>query len=165
MFPLPKSFLVKSTIGVYPYMIINAYRVELTNYHSDFGKLDYLWRTEIHYGQGKDKARVYAPRITIRTIPIKYRDVVQTFIKETKSKVPNMNKFQKIFCMTTEQRKRQRYYGPFELLDSIKDFIDTTFSAEELKEYVRVSDSPYEIPFGIAVGYVILIRVVTGKGR
>lgn len=52
-----------------PYLIIDAYRVELTNYRSDFKNRKYKWETEIHYSQGKDKARVYKPNVTMRSNP------------------------------------------------------------------------------------------------
>ena len=56
-----------------PYLIINAYRVELTNYQSDFENKDYLWEAEIHYSQGKIKAKVFTPKITVRVIPYYYK--------------------------------------------------------------------------------------------
>lgn len=41
-----------------PYLIINAFRVELTNYHSDFKEKNFQWDAELHYSQGKKRAAV-----------------------------------------------------------------------------------------------------------
>ena len=148
-----------------PYLIIDAFRVELTNYRSDFKNGKYKWETEIHYSQGKDKARVYKPNITMRVIPPQHKIRVQNYIKQAKIAVPNMNAFQTVFCMTTEARGQQKYYGPYELLDSVKAFIETIFTPEEQKEYVRFGDEPTKLPLAIATGYLILKRVVTHMGR
>lgn len=148
-----------------PYMIFDAYRVELTNYHSDFKNKDYKWDVEIHYSQGKDKAKVFTPNITMWTIPEKYKKILREFIQETYKKIPDMNSFQSVFCMTTKERKQQKYYGPYELLENIKDFIYTTFLKEELIEYVQFSDEPVTVPLAIAAGYLILKKIVTRMGR
>lgn len=143
-----------------PYLIIDAYRVELTNYQSDFEKKDYLWAAEIHYSQGKKRAKKYAPNITMWAIPRKYKEAVREYIRNTKMKVPNRNLFQSVFCMTTGERTQQKYLGPFELLESVKTFIDSTFSPEEQREYVHFGDFPNNIPLAIAVGYLVLKRIV-----
>ena len=146
-------------------MIIDAYRVELTNYRSDFKNRKYKWETEIHYSQGKDKARVYKPNVTMRSIPPQYREQVRTFIEQAKKAVPNMNSFLTVFCMTTADRGQQKYYGPYELLENTKAFIETTFMPEEQKDYVQFDDEPTKLPLAIATGYLILKRVVTHMGR
>ena len=148
-----------------PYLIINAYRVELTNYRSDFERGQYLWETEIHYSQGRMKAKAFAPNITMWAIPSQYKDAVRDFIMQTKKSIPSMNKFQSVFCMTGEQRSRQKYFGPYELLEKIKDFIETTFSPEAQKEYVHFGDEPTTVPMAIAAGYLILKRLLTYMGR
>lgn len=147
-----------------PYLIIDAYRVELTNYRSDFKRGIFLWEAEIHYSQGQKKAKVFTPNITMQAIPEKYKENLREFIWETQNKMPNMNHFQSVFCMTSEERAQQKYYGPYELLQSIKDFIDTTFLREEHSEYVRLNDEPGSVPLAIAAGYLILKRIVTHMG-
>ena len=148
-----------------PYLIIDAYRVELTNYHSNFETGNYTWQAEIHYSQGKSKARTFTPNITLRSIPAQYRDSIREYIHQVKRVVPKENRFQAVFCMTTEERLKQKYYGPFELLESIRAFIDATFSPEEQKEYVRFGDNPNTVPLAIATGYVVLNRIVKHMGR
>ena len=148
-----------------PYLIIDAYRVELTNYRSDFENGMFLWETEIHYGQGKDKAKVFTPNISMRAIPSQHKESVREYIKKAKKIVPKMNSFQSVFCMTSEDRAKQKYYGPYELLESIKAFIEATFPPEEQSEYVRFNDEPTAVPLAIAVGYLILERLVLHMRR
>lgn len=148
-----------------PYLIIDAYRVELTNYRSDFENGRYLWEVEIHYSQGKEKAKVFTPNITMWSIPSQYKEYVRGYIDQIKKSIPNMNTFQSVFCMTTKDRSKQKYYGPFELLENIKAFIEATLSPVEQKEYVRFGDKPTTVPLAIAVGYLILKRAVTHMGR
>lgn len=148
-----------------PYLIIDAYRVELTNYNSDFERGEFMWNAEIRYSQGKEKAQIYTPQITIRAIPIQFRDCIREYIGKTEKTIPNMNKFQAVFCMTTEKRSQQKYDGPFELLEKTKVFIENTFSAKEQKEYVLLNGEPSAIPLAIAVGYLILKRITAYMGR
>jgi len=143
-----------------PYLIIDAFRVELTNYHSDFDNRSFKWDVEIHYSQGKDKARVFTPNITIRAIPPEFRERINDFIEREKRKIPSMNRFQSVFCMTGKDRSRQQYYGPFELLESVKTFIENTFSPDEQKQYLQLKSKPTQVPLAIAAGYLILKRIV-----
>lgn len=148
-----------------PYLIIDAYRVELTNYHSDFENRDFFWEAEIHYSQGKQRAKKYTPNLTMWAIPRRYKEAVREYIYQTKKRVPNMNAFQTVFCMTAENRAQQKYFGPYELLESIKGFIETTFLSEERIEYVHFNDEPNTVPIAIAAGYLILKQIVTHMGR
>lgn len=148
-----------------PYLIIDAYRVELTNYYSDFECGIYFWETEIHYSQGKNKARVFTPKITMRVIPPSYRDCIQNFVNKICESVTDMNTFQSIFCMTTEERIQQNYYGPYELLDYIKTYIEVEFSPSKQREYIRISGEPNALPLAIVVGYLILKKVLTKMRR
>ena len=45
-----------------PYMIIDSFRVELTNYSSDFKSSEFSWKAEIHYSQGKARAKKLEPK-------------------------------------------------------------------------------------------------------
>ena len=148
-----------------PYLIIDAYRVELTNYRSKFETGEYLWEAEIHHSQGKDKARFFSPNITMSAIPGIYKDRIRAFIIRTKRAVPNMNTFQSIFCMTTEDRAEQRFLGPYELLDSIKEFIEETIPQEDQRQYAQFDDEPTAVPLAIAVGYLILKKLLAHAGR
>lgn len=144
-----------------PYLIFDAYRVELTNYHSDFKNQDYKWDVEIHYSQGKAKARVYTPGITMKVIPHEYRETVWKYINKTIQLVPKINEFQSIFCMTTEERANQKLLGPYELLENIKCFIADSFSKETQANHVSVDDNTQSIPMATAIGYFILHEIIT----
>ena len=154
----PKRIVSKFKYHI-PYLIIDAYRVELTNYHSDFSSEEFLWDAEIHYSQGKLKAKVYTPKITVRVIPSQYREVVQNYIKKTKAKIPKSNKFQSVFCMTTDSRSKQKFFGPYELLEDIKQFIEETLPLNCQKTYIRMAEAPKEVPLAIAVGYIVLKQI------
>ena len=147
-----------------PYLIIDAYRVELTNYSSDFKNGKYEWKTEVHYSQGKDKAKIYTPYVSIKTISPQYKDCINEYIEGVKERIPRMNRFQKVYCMTADARAQQRYFGPFELLDDIKCFIDKLFTEDEKKTYVKFGKDS-TAPQAIVVGYLILKRIVTYMGR
>lgn len=147
-----------------PYMIINAYRVELTNYHSNFENKRFRWTPEIHYSQGKDKAKVYRPRKEDNRIPQSIKESCQQYIEKMRPYFCSYNSFQKIFCMTEAQRKEQKLIGPYELLDSIKMFIIDSFSPEELNPSLKISNRIPEIPMPILIGYYILKQITKEMG-
>jgi DNA (cytosine-5)-methyltransferase 1 len=118
----PKRIVSKFKYHI-PYLIISAYRVELTNYHSDFEKKSFKWSAEIHYSQGKKKAAVFVPQVDLSDIPNQYRLLIQNFIDDYRMNAVSFNKFQELFCMTTNQRRNVHRIGPFELLDLVKQLI------------------------------------------
>lgn len=164
----PKRRIAKFKYHI-PYLIVNAYRVELTNYHSDFQNGQYNWTPEIHYSQGRVKARCYTPKISLRAIPHQYKAPVKRFILETEKRLPNMNTFQEVYCMTTARRENQRFFGPYELLQQIKQFIVETLPEDEQKHVITISRDPTTepavLPLAIAMGYYVLKRVTTYMGR
>lgn len=143
-----------------PYLIINAYRVELTNYHSDFKTKKFHWDAEIHYSQGKEKAQKYTPNIYISDIPKNYHKDINSFINSLLSQIPKHNVFQHVYCMTVEERQQQVYIGPYELLECIKAFISKTIPLEASAETVNIKDEPNILPLSIAVGYYILSNII-----
>lgn len=87
-----------------PYLIQAEYRVELTNYHSDFGDEhrppSFKWDAEIHYSQGKDKARVYTPDLLLNEIDENLQLAIKEFICQKCRNLPSYNDFQVRYCMT-----------------------------------------------------------------
>ena len=148
-----------------PYMIYDAYRVELTNYHSDFKNQDYKWDVEIHYSQGRERANVFAPNITIETLPSEYREVVQKYIDKTKRMVPTMNSFQSLFCMPADARVKHNLFGPYELLDNIKSFINDAIPLDMQSSKLLLENQPKKIPLATAVGYLILHKIITSMKK
>lgn len=147
-----------------PYLIIDAFRVELTNYHSDFEHRRFRWDAEIHYSQGKDKAKKYCPKITIDTLPGDYQKVVQKFTESLYPNIPAMNVFQNVYCMTSAERDEQLFWGPYELLEKIQMFLDTTIPQRKQKQTVDIGQDPGSLPLAIAIGYYILLQITNYMG-
>ena len=143
-----------------PYLIIGRYRVELTNYHSDFKEKKFIWNTEIHFSQGKEKAKVFIPTIKRKDIPDVLHERIDTYIQELTRYLPTTSLlFQKYFCMTTEDRKAIEKLGPYELLDSIRKFLDDNIPKEDQIKGIAI-DQSFKLPYAIFVGYYILSRIV-----
>lgn len=152
----PKRDIAKFKYHI-PYLIVNSYRVELTNYHSDFDNKEFKWNVEIHYSQGKDKARIFCPIIESIRWDEKTNKKLDEFIK---SVVPHMcksyNRFQKIYCMISKERTADNLIGPFELLNIVREYIDENINATQLVEQIYISDEIPNLPFAIGIGYYIL---------
>ena len=71
-----------------------------------------------------------------------------------------MNTFQQVYCMTSEERKKTPWLGPYELLDLIKNFIDSVIAANEQDSPVFIEEEPKSLPLATAVGYFILSNFV-----
>ncbi len=147
-----------------PYLILSAYRVELTNYHSDFDHLKFKWDAEIHYSQGKKKAKVFQPNILLGCIDARYHQKIEQFIESLKLRASSYNVFQTNYCLTSEERKTQNVSGPYELLDEIKGFIDQELSSNQAVEPVSIVEDPGQIPSAIAIGYYILSTITNYMG-
>lgn len=147
-----------------PYLIIDAYRVELTNYHSDFENKMFKWDVEIHYSQGKDKAKVYTPKVKMNHIPQQYRHAIVAFLSEACNKVTGMNRFQTVYCMTSQEREEHQLTGPYELLDGVRNLIDTLLTPEEQGQYIPITGEPKRLPVATVVGYYILTSLINHMG-
>lgn len=147
-----------------PYLIIAAYRVELTNYQSNFEDGDFRWDIELHYSQGKAKAAVFTPTITEKLIPKTYRGAVRHYLEQIQNRLVSYNRFQEMFCLTTNQRQELDGWGPYELLDDIKKFIDNLLTDENKKNKVKTGCIPKELPLAIIVGYYLLDNIVKKMG-
>ncbi len=147
-----------------PYLIIDAYRVELTNYHSDFENKIFKWDAEIHYSQGKGKAKVYLPTLELCNLPKTYRKKITKFLNGICKKIPEMNAFQRVYCMTSEERKKQPWIGPYELLDLIKEFIDDIVITDDQNKLIPIKEKPERLPLATATGYYILSNIIDHMG-
>lgn len=143
-----------------PYLIYSAYRVELTNYHSNFESGKFKWNSEIHYSQGKDKAKVLTPYISKKNIPEALIEKIELYLQDVSQKLPTTyNLFQKLYCMTTEERKATKKIGPYELLDSIRAFLDYNIPKDNQSRIIRINKS-VQLPYAILVGYYIMSKTV-----
>ena len=140
-----------------PYMLLNGYRVELTNYNSDFNKQSYKWSVEIHKSQGKG-AKKYTPKIDQRELNIKYLNKVNKFIKKIKKDLTSFDKFQEIYCLTALERKD--ILGPEELLFKIKSFIEDLLTERERRIICKYNNYPYDLPQAISIGYYVLSKII-----
>lgn len=147
-----------------PYLIIDAFRVELTNYYSDFSDKIFKWNTEIHYRQGKKRAKIFTPSINLFDLPSDYHEVINQFMDEIYPLIPDMNTFQKVYCMTSDDRNELHWIGPYELLDRIRVFIEKNISRDKQKNEIFIQDEPFCLPLAIAVGYYILKSIVDHMG-
>ena len=147
-----------------PYLIYDAYRVELTNYHSDFDNKKFKWDAEIHYSQGKARAKVFLPVFLEDTISPKYRKKVCNYIKNMCTCLGTYNEFQQAFCMTEDKRKSLNLFGPYELLAHVKNFITSILTEEEMRQNVDISCQPQQLPQAIVIGYYILNQLVVYMG-
>lgn len=160
---MPRRAVAKFKYHI-PYLIFDAYRVELTNYHSDFENRKFIWTAEIHYSQGKDKAKVYIPTLDIQDLPNLYHSKIIRFLTSVSKKIPEMNAFQQVYCMAPEQRENTSWIGPYELLDLIKKFIDDSITIDEQKKSIPIREKPDNLPLASAVGYYILSNIVNQMG-
>ena len=147
-----------------PYLILSAYRVELTNYHSDFEKNLIKWDVEIHHSQGKNKAKVFTPDFSESIISPLYIERVKQYVTEKCTGAPTFQRFQKLFCMTTTQRINEQQDGPYELLADIRQFIDALLTDGEKALLINTNAEPQQLPQAIAIGYFILKSIVAKMG-
>lgn len=145
-----------------PYFIYSSYRVELTNYHSNFKEEKYKWSAEIHYSQGKKRAAKYDFVPTESLVPEAYKQDVVDFIEDMKCVVNDPNEFQHVYCMTSYDRNRTRQIGPYELLEKVRSFLTNLIPDEELCRKTEVVSVPKGLPIGIAIGYYVLFHILNG---
>jgi DNA (cytosine-5)-methyltransferase 1 len=138
-----------------PKFKFDTYRVELTNHHSNFERRLFKWDTEIHYNQGKDKAKVYVPKVTKIDLTNNDTRKLELFLTRINKHLVSFYDFQLTYCMTTKEIRKNHLVGPYELLEQVKQFIQHEFS-ENLNDYVTLECQPHVLPKPIALGYVIL---------
>lgn len=143
-----------------PYMILKAYRVELTNYASDFENHKYCWSAEIHYSQGKGHAAKYTPKFSLDVIPKINKLKVREFIQFNITKIKSKNNLQKAFCMTQEERIKSNITGPYELLSDVKKFIINEISESDMNINIELPEESLNIPLAICMGYYIINSIL-----
>lgn len=147
-----------------PYLILSAYRVELTNYHSDFGTKKFRWDAEIHHSQGKEKAAFFTPVLAEDVINPMIRERVNQYIAAKKQHAVSFDRFQQLFCMTSNEREEKHQFGPYELLADIRAFIDQLLDDTQKSTVINTNAEPQQLPQAIAIGYYILTNIVSEMG-
>jgi len=143
-----------------PYFIFDAFRVELTNYRSDFKKEKIKWEAEIHYSQGP-RAKIFTPLLNQIDLTLEEKKQLDEFLRRFKGKESSAKKFQEVFCKTSTDRKANALLGPFELLGMINEYLTGSFvyNKSEEKISLKCDDSTIiKLPRKIAIGYYILYK-------
>jgi DNA (cytosine-5)-methyltransferase 1 len=153
-----------------PYLIEKAYRVELTNLHSDFENMVYRWDVEVHKSSGEN-AKVYFLDPNIDLLKEANAELIDKFdiwFSDIKSNLVTHNKFQEFYRMTSTGRKKLGLIGPDELLTKVKEFLVTNniendpvdTNAKLLKKDGTLTLDVVNIPFNILFGYYMLENVM-----
>lgn len=143
-----------------PSYIFNAYRVELTNKYSNFKKELYRWNAEIHYSQG-ERAAFFNPKLDQIQIEKKDITIANQFLKEMPLKPISYSSFQKAFCEPKDVRVKDNFFGPYELLESIRNFIDKNFEFEKEDLKININSKKIKsVPRPTAIGYYILYKSI-----
>ena len=61
--------------------------------------------------------------------------------------------------MTSEERKAKNKYGPYELLDSIRKFIDASIPQEDHDKIVEIGEN-VQLPYAILAGYYTMSKII-----
>lgn len=147
-----------------PYLILSAFRVELTNYHSKFDEKNFRWDAEIHYSQGQ-RAAFYTPKFNEVLIDKLYIDRIEDYIQIINHRLLSFNDFQKTFCLTSKERKYRKLWGPYELLEDIKRHIIQVIPEEERSRTIEIPAIQIKakdttrigkMPLAILYGYYLL---------
>lgn len=144
-----------------PYMIIDSYRVELTNHVSDFNSLRFKWAVEIHKSQGAS-AKIFTPQYPETVFSIAQQKRADAFIKKHHMKIKTSNNLQKAYCLTEHERLSKDLIGPIDLLNAVRKFIDSLNLSEhdyQLTRKNKVSAS-VTFPLPILAGYYILSKII-----
>jgi DNA (cytosine-5)-methyltransferase 1 len=150
----PKSPIAKFKYHI-PYLKMNTFRVELTNHHSNFENFQFIWDVEIHKSQGP-RAKVFTRIVQESLFSDREITVIKEYCSSLNEKLVNYNDFQKQHCLTEDERKKGDLLGPFELLNKVREFIDTLMNGSDRIDYLDISDEPYLLPRPIAIGYFVL---------
>lgn len=138
-----------------PYLIVKRYRVELTNYHSEFAAGKFKWSVEIHKSQGPQAAR-FTPDVPLSVFTSEETELIKQFKKKIQPRIKNFNEFQKIYCMTNDERVTRKLIGPYELLEHVKEIIESVASKNSYMEDLKIKQKPFVLPRPIALGYIVL---------
>ena len=166
-FPLRKEMPRRPTARFkyhIPYMIIDAYRVELTNHHSDFKKPKFKWDVEIHKSQGP-RAKVFTPNVGGVKISSNEKEQISSFVRSLENNLVNPDALQKIYCMTEKERRFNNLLGPYELLKQVKRFIERDIKGLNQDTYITIKEEPYKLPINIAIGYYTMVLAIKTGGK
>jgi DNA (cytosine-5)-methyltransferase 1 len=152
----------KSAIFRYhiPYLILDAYRVEFTNRHSDFKVSKITWDVELHYSQGRAKAKSYSFELEAIKCDSELKHSIEEFIYNMQIRVGTPMDLQLRYCMTYNDRRTNQLLGPLELLEEVRRFIDNNIADKFKKSYESIENVGDKVPTIICFGYYILQEIM-----
>lgn len=139
-----------------PYLIDNAFRVELQNYFDD--EMNVYWKAEIHKGQGKS-AKVYIiNHLCLNFVEEFVKDKIQNFLSKYMDMELSSNKLQENYCLESYIRKNQALFGPEEVLQDVRWFVDSLSYEEDVD--VLINELKIKIPIRILLSYYLLQNIL-----
>jgi len=144
-----------------PYLIIDRYRVELTNHHSDFEKGIYSWNVEIRRAQGP-QAETYVLDVNDNLLSKQEAKEINEWIACWIDKNPIDSKtFQDNYTLPDETRASSKISGPYELLNEVKVFIENQNFSKDEQLFVSTNQKTLIIPKAIFVAYYTLAKTIS----
>lgn len=142
-----------------PYLILDRYRVELTNHHSNFTAGHIVWTAEIHRGQGKN-ARIYTPKPSLLWFTKGEREILHQNLSGLSQKLAGFKAFQDVYRMTSRERREKELIGPYEILQELANILNHA----TVENQAVISSEPYILPGKIAAGYFMLSILLKQMG-
>jgi DNA (cytosine-5)-methyltransferase 1 len=144
-----------------PYLIIDRYRVELTNHQSDFEKGIYSWNVEVRRAQGP-QAETFVLDVDDKLLSQQEAKKINEWIACWIDKNPiDSQTFQENYTLPDEIRASLRISGPYELLNNIRTFIDEQNYSKEEQVFISTNPKTLMIPKAIFVAYFTLAKTVS----
>lgn len=140
-----------------PYLIVNAFRVELLNKVEE-NKV--IWKAEIHKSQGKN-ARMYKNFNYDKNF-LSNEDLmtINNFIEFSIKKIGSFSGLQRNLCLTSTRRLEESILGPDELLQKIRELIDKEFTSYD--DDIFVDSLDLFLPKKILISYYVLSKILGG---
>ena len=144
-----------------PYLIIDRYRVELTNHESDFGNGIYSWSVEVRRAQGP-QAETLLLDVDDNLLSDQEVKEINRWIAYWIDKNPiDSETFQDNYTLPGETRASLNVSGPYELLDEVKVFIEKQNYSKDEKLLVSSNQKTLIIPKMIFVAYYTLAKTIS----
>lgn len=135
-----------------PYLVKKSYRIGLNNREENS---EFSWEVKVHYSQGKN-AKIYE-NLFINIVLFSGKELcdMQNFVKKYISLIKFSGNLQKVYCMTTLEKKNK--IGPDELLEAVKIFVENTPDQE-----VFIPEIGKNISRQLVIAYSLLINITRG---
>jgi DNA (cytosine-5)-methyltransferase 1 len=144
-----------------PYLIIDRYRVELTNHQSDFEKGIYTWDVEVRRAQGP-QAETFVLDVDDKLLSQQEAKKINEWIACWIDKNPiDSETFQENYTLPDEIRASLKISGPYELLNDVRTFIEKQNYSKGEQVFVSINLKTLIIPKAIFVAYFTLAKTIS----